>query len=372
MALDMLALFLLPAIVILGIATSYGDLTHGKIKNKWIAYALLYSLAALVVAIIVLYLQGKPVSMIYVMRYAINLLFAALAGILLWRMGLWSAGDGKLFIAYAALIPLSLYSAASATYFPSFLILAYTFVPIMIFWLSRILLQSSTKAKIALLRKMAAPGFLLDTFLSIFAFMWLGTVIFSYLSVTFPVAVNPFTLLIFVLVAMMTLRDVLNVPYRRACIVISALAIVFNHGRIFSVQFLLQLVVVFALYLFLRHFILNLAFEVFSTSLYVEKLRPGMVVAENYAKKGWWCRKKRLPPLGFFPASWRKDPKEKLILSSGSKGLTAEEVKMVKRLHSQGRIREHTVRVYQTVPFSPFMFLGVMLTIIFQSGILSV
>ena len=48
---DFLSLLLLPVIIILGIVTSYQDIKFGKIKNKWISLALIYSFMAMLLTI---------------------------------------------------------------------------------------------------------------------------------------------------------------------------------------------------------------------------------------------------------------------------------------------------------------------------------
>lgn len=370
MALDLLALLSLPAIIALGFITTRSDLRHGTIRNAWIAYALVYSLVLVVATSIVLTVRGDPVNVEYLIRYPINIMFAALAAMAIWMAGLWSAGDGKLFIAYAALLPLSVYSSSAATYFPAFLILVYTFVPLLLFWLVRILVKSKGSTKLALLWRMLSPRFLSDTVLFVFAFSWLGSALFSYLGTALPVTSNPFMLLLFIFLVMALFRRVLKIPYRNACIVIAVIGLVFDPGRIFTAQFLQHFLIVLLLFLLLRHFLLNLAFEVFTTPVDVENLQEGMVAAENYTKekRRWHYQKIRMPSLALLSA-FLDPPKTTLLLPRAPAGLSEEDVEKVKRYHSKGRIREHTLRIFQTVPFAPFMFLGVLLTILLESGI---
>ena len=51
-------------------------------------------------------------------------------------------------------------------------------------------------------------------------------------------------------------------------------------------------------------------------------------------------------------------------------GLTKEDVEKINKLHSEGKFKPHVISIYHTVPFAPFMFLGVLMTIIAQGNVL--
>jgi len=67
----------------------------------------------------------------------LNSLIALLAGYLLWYFSLWSAGDAKLFFVFSFLLPIKYYWRTELPYFPSFVILINTFVPLLIFLFSQ-------------------------------------------------------------------------------------------------------------------------------------------------------------------------------------------------------------------------------------------
>jgi len=368
MVIDVLTIFLLPALLFIGIITSYEDIKLGKIRNKWILFSLIYSLIVLFGVIIFLYMQNEFINIDYIFRYFINIIFAFFIGFLIWYSNLWSAGDAKLFIAYAALIPLSLYSTNSTTYFPSFAILVYTFVPFLVFYLFKILFKTSSKLKLNILKAMFKPKFLFYNILFIFAFTWLGSIFLQYLNNSFLVVNNVFTIILFLFFILFLFKNVFKINYRNVSITLSIIAILFNYERIFTLQFIQNFVIVLFLFLFIRYFILNLAFEVFSYPVYIENLKPGMLIAENYFKDKDKYKKKRLTPLSFISALMEKS-EGKFLFNTYSEGLEKKDVKKIKKLHSQGYIKEHTIRIFQTIPFAPFIFFGVILTIILKGSI---
>ena len=66
---------------------------------------------------------------------------------IIWKIGMWSTGDAKLFLAYVALLPLSVYSNGYINYFPSLTLFINTFVPMAIFFILKMLIQADRKIK---------------------------------------------------------------------------------------------------------------------------------------------------------------------------------------------------------------------------------
>ena len=368
MPLDMLALLLLPAIFLLGAITSYEDIKHGKIKNKWVVFALLYSFAAFFISIAALSLQNQPISQNYVMQYFSNILFALLAGIIIWLANLWSAGDAKLFLAYAALVPLTFYSNSYFDYFPSFVIMINTFVPFFAYYFLRTLFGTTSRQKYSLLKSMANAKFIFSNMLFIFAFGWLGSVIFGQIGSYFSFLNNVFATIFFLFLVLFIFRRILKIENRNVSIVLAIVAVLYDYQNIFSIEFLQHFIAIFFLFVFIRYFILNLTFEALSYPVYIENLKPGMAVAENFLMDKGRYEKRRIAPMGFLSAVIERS-EGKFLFSGLSEGLTKDDVKKIKNLHSQGIIKGHTIRILQTVPFAPFIFFGVLLTLILKGSI---
>lgn len=115
------SLLLFLAIIFIGIITSYEDIKTGKIRNKWIVLGLIIGLLLNIKYIV---FERVGFGIIF-----LNLFISVLVAYFLWTFKLWSAGDGKLFIVYALLIPIMRYKVAYFKYFPSFSLLINIFLP---------------------------------------------------------------------------------------------------------------------------------------------------------------------------------------------------------------------------------------------------
>jgi len=362
MPFDMLALLSLPAIIFIGAVTSYEDIKYGRIRNKWVVCSLAYSLVAMLAVVVYLYAQNEPISKEYLLRFFINISFAALAGFLIWISGMWSAGDAKLFIAYAALVPLSLYYNSSSTYFPSFAILIYTFLPLFAFYVLRIFFKTSIKQKLSVLKEALKPQRLLENVLFLFAFTWLIYSFLEYFAIFFIGTNKVFVVVFFLFVLAFFFQNVLKANLLKISMILSATALLLGYRSILTLQFLEKFAFIFFLFYFIRYFILNLSFEALSYPVYIEDLKPGMVPAENYFGRKRRYIKTRNVPLSFLSALLSSS-RDDYLIKSGSEGLQKREVNRIKKLHAGGLISEHRVRVFQTVAFAPFLFIGVLLMV---------
>jgi len=139
-----------PAIFFLGIFTTIGDLRMHKIKNSYVFAALLYSLCVYAAALLCSegiakqFISNPDVTYVVSVilwhfdKWLINLTVCTIVAFGLCYYKLWGAGDGKLFIGYAALIPIGQYSKVYFHYyFASFFLLVLIFVPPTIFFGAR-------------------------------------------------------------------------------------------------------------------------------------------------------------------------------------------------------------------------------------------
>ncbi len=134
-------LLLLPAVFIVGAATSRSDVAVYRIRNKWIALGLCYA-AAVYLAAWAFYWQGGALSRAAAPlvwnfeRWCVNFAVSLILAFVLWRRGMWGGGDAKLFICYAALTPLAVYPVVFFDYyFASFFLLWCVFVPATLWFL---------------------------------------------------------------------------------------------------------------------------------------------------------------------------------------------------------------------------------------------
>lgn len=128
----------------IGIKTSYEDIKTSNIRNKWVLLGLIYALTVYLFSALSFLFNAFPHSAAfntlnsYLLKYSdrwiINLLVSITLSYWLWHIRVWGAGDAKLFITYAALIPMGQYSKIYFDYyFASFFLLLGIFLPATLF-----------------------------------------------------------------------------------------------------------------------------------------------------------------------------------------------------------------------------------------------
>lgn len=140
-----LNILFLPAVVFIGLVTSYEDLKHSKIRNKWILIGLIYA-CVLYLSSWIIYclssggitnnvLAGISSGLVHNFdKWCVNLIVSIIVAYSLWYFKMWGAGDAKLFICYSALIPMGQYSRVYFNYyFASFSLLLSIFIPATIY-----------------------------------------------------------------------------------------------------------------------------------------------------------------------------------------------------------------------------------------------
>jgi len=353
-----LLIFYLPIILFFGIITSYEDLKFGKIRNKWILISVIYSIFILFSA----KFFGIKILQNYMIIFVINLFVSLIVGILLWRIHLWSPGDAKLFFAYSIIIPITSYELGFTYFFPSYILLINTFTPLFVFYLIKVIFKTKMKTKIQALKHFMKIKIIFITAVSIFGLMWVLTPLFSLLGF-YP----DLFILSMILFLMISFIEYL-VPLKQfhVFVIIAIMRLVFDKS-IYSFEFLKNFSLVLLLFLIIRFFLLTLSYFFFTKPVYVEDLKPNMLLADMIYKDGSKYVKEDNIVISIFSAlysSKRIKPLFKL------KPLGENNVKLLKRLHSQGKFEPHEVRIHEVVPFALYMFIGALLTILCQGNFL--
>ncbi|RLI96930.1 MAG: hypothetical protein DRO99_03690 [Candidatus Aenigmatarchaeota archaeon] len=358
-----LLLFFMPMVLILGVVTSYDDIRHERIRNKWTGAAIVYAFLVLFLITFNSYMAGLPIEMSYFSDYAINLTFSLLVAMFIWYSGLWSAGDAKLFIAYTALLPLSVYQFVYFQTFLSFTILVNTFIPLFIYFFIKAFVKTDMKTKIQSMKRSIGPKIVVKRLISILGISALANTI---VLVT-GMPGNIFIILFMVLAIHMAMEKVFKDNMMKAAIVLACIVSVYRFDYVISWGFLNMFLVIFFLFVFVRYFILNLSYGIFTTPIYIENIKPGMVLAEDVFLEG--KRYKRRPILQYSILPDFSDERKKSIFES--RYLNKSDVDKIKKLHSSGKFKPHSLRVNDNVPFAPMMFLGVIITILINRSLIA-
>lgn len=138
-----------PAIILVGLRTSLTDLTRMRVENRLIVVGLSYAVCIYGLFLLAQIWTGssgtsnsfwgdRVQAVLWGFdRWCINLLISLVVAFLFWRGRVWGAGDAKLFIVYAALMPLGQYGRVYFHYyFSSFWLLLCIFIPAALFYLA--------------------------------------------------------------------------------------------------------------------------------------------------------------------------------------------------------------------------------------------
>lgn len=350
----MYEILFIPFTILLGLVTSFQDIKQGTIRNKWILLSIGYSI---VIALILHNIASFA-------DFSLNALMAFIYGLIIWHAGLWSAGDAKLYLAYSMLIPLSFYNTTSSPLVAPFILIINTFVPFFIYFIALALFRTTAKQKIASLKVALKPGNVLIVSLFILGFSPLITLIFDILKIKF----NYFFMVLILFLILFLAEKVMRASLISISIALIILSAAFDPSAFFSKGHLLNMAGLIALFILFRYYFLTLAYNMYSHEIYIEDLKEGMIPAENIRGIGKDYKKESLLSFSIVE-SLIKNTSTDMLFGLVSEGLTKKQVKKVQDLHNEGIIKAHTIRIHQTVPFAPFMFAGVILTLLLRKTI---
>lgn len=326
----LLDLFAFVVIFILGSITSYTDITKGKIKNVHLAISLIF----LLIIISFKLLSGYGFQQLTF--FTINLISAIVIAVGIWLLGFWTPGDAKLFFVFSIALSI-IFPAKDIFELSSFLLLILVFVPLFVLLVFLSIFSLSISDIKKALRKSFDEKLLLAV-LAVFVINyiftvepWKGVGIFIILLVTY---------LFFKKYSVYVLSGI-------------AIARLAFDTSIYSVSFLyFFLILFFAVYLF-RFFAGEVFYEVFTRKIKVGDLKPGMIPAEVIRKKDKVFVKDSLAGAEMYKGT-------RGVFEIRPEGLGKKDITKIRKTGI------HDLKVFKTLPFAPFMFIGVFLFIIFS------
>ena len=145
-------------------------------------------------------------------------------------------------------------------------------------------------------------------------------------------------------------------------IIICLLRIIFEYKPLLAQSFWVGFFILTTGFVIIRMFIWEMG-DIFSKNIKINELKKGMVLAEMITKKGG---KKKIS--GF---DYSKLGQYNYLIGYSLNGLTKKEINKLKILHKKGKLNFDRMLVQETVPFSVFIFLGVLLTVFLKGSFLS-
>ncbi len=330
-------IYFLPMLLFLGIVTSYEDIKENKIRNKWILLSLVYAMLTNALLLI----AGK-IDLTYIFYLSVNGIICLLAGLLLWYVNFWTAGDAKLFFAYALLIPLNYYASGYIGYAPSITILINLFFVVMLYLGFVIFSKINKKRLIKLIKN---KNKIKDSIYSLFFIFGLTWVISSVLNIfNIRDILISFVLSFFAFIAIRYLLGELIFEFG---LILTLLRVVFDKN-VFSPGTLILVAYVFLFWLVFIKFLFELSDFAFTREIKINKLKEGMTLAktiEGKSKSGKWIIKMETT-------------------------LSKKDIGWLKSTKKQSNF--YCVPIRQTMAFAPFLFIGVIITILAKGNILIV
>lgn len=367
--------FFLPAIIILGIITSYQDIKSGKIRNKWIIIGLAYALITNI-ALITYYSLTTSINTQYLLELTTNFIISILIGYAMWHYNIWSAADGKLFIAFSSLLPLEIYAFGHQKYFPAITLLTNIFlVSIMIMGIALFFkIKQKTIMKIA--KTFAKENLnikqLSTSALTIFSIFWLIQLLLAFFKMRNYLLTFAFTMILIPLIQKKTGK------YFTSMLWIIAGIRILSDKTIYTKEFLLNFIILILIWRIIYSLIFGsvskLSQEIFSRKIKIDELTPGMILSEKIDKKK--ITKKELAMMkkqtdtelikqdDYYFIKTSKTGFDNGMINEAAEGLNKTQIREIKKMGFK------KIKISQTIPFAPLIFAGVVLTILAKGNIL--
>lgn len=301
----------LPVIILLGLVTSYEDISFGKIKNKYIVFALSYAILARLI-----------LNLEVVVPFLTGLLFCFLT----WKIGFWTAGDAKLFLAFSLLLP--------------FDNLVRLFVSVFSVSTLIMLLANIQKFKVNLV----------DYKLADLLYTGLILLVIPYILTLFNV--NNIIISYFASFVFLILFETLEGYSILILLPVLVFRLIFD-GNIYTMSFIVNFFVMFLFLVILKNIFLNTTYSIFTKSVETKILKPGQVPAEDFLFEKNKVSKEK--SISAFSRLFKKH-----YIRPCSEGLTNEDISKIRR-------HFNSILVHEVVPFAPFIFLGALVTLLFLS-----
>lgn len=369
MQLEIVDILFLPVIIIIGLITSWEDFFIGRVKNKWIKLGFIYGFSVFLLLFLkgaiaphFLYSIGLDVKIpnMYFAKVYNNACISVLIGFFMWKKGLLAAGDAKLFMLFAFLLPLKYYWKSYLPYFPSFALLLNIFIPIFAIilyyashaWILKTIkyLKGYKKINFSELRGKFNSGIIL--YLKMLAgFVSTFLILTFFLDQWIPLTyTNGSYMFLFSMLA----RQQIYAYFKKQKLLFGLFffafsIIIFNiitdgfttsMGMLF---YMIRLVIIFnTLFMIISSVIENYVGKT-RIKMKIKDLRPGIMVILN------------------------KMPKPQIGIIRGG-GISKKQVELLKRWGKENGYKE--IETFKNLPFAIWIFVGTIITIVFNRSVI--
>lgn len=364
--------FFLPPLILLGFVTSYTDIIYGKIKNKWIVYVLIYGILVYLGFFLYYFFNDSSLELVLLIaeekeNYSFfaqtiyNFLFTCVIGILIWLSNIWSAADTKLYIAFSFLTPVNVYTAEYIRFFPGIIIIINATIVVLGFLMFTTLKRDFKKLKESFYNLLNNPREIIFNIQIVFLIEWFMKELLSFINIKQTTIFFIFGLLIFVIFFARYLR---NLATNSNLIIISLIIVrlIFDFGYVSSMSFFKTFPIIVGVFILLRLFLEDISDKILCKKVPVESLEPGMITDHFLIDTGEKIIARK-------PHD-EKVPGKNFVVPS-VEGFTKEEINKIEKARRENRLGFKYLEVATKVPFAPFLFLSVILTLLLDGSILT-
>lgn len=349
-------------IMLCGAVTTKSDIISGKIKNKNLGLFLIFGGISNAILLFV----GHNNELIgfktddYINVFFLNQAIVVLVAYLVWQFGLWTAGDAKLFMVFSFILPLNFYSNGFIGFFPGLAFLINCFMPLFFLililsivhlaqWLSRP--EKNHLFYIIFLKNELSNYFTFFEFrklITTLLFLFFISGIFTLISG------GKIFLFIGLFIVQRIMRDMLK-DKRMFYVLLLLAAIMMVVKRIFFGVDLYEEASRFihTVYYMVIFLIINRVVDFYIEMNETKKIKHNeikqkMVLSDHFLLK-------------------IKNAANEVFSEIKAEGITSMQALYLKKW---GKENKKDITIYKTIPFAPWIFLGVILTLLLKQSVL--
>ncbi len=330
----------LAIILIFGGIISYEDIKSGKIRNKYVLIILF--------AAISLNMLFFP-TIDHFTIFSSNLIISTVVGVLLYMLKVWNPADAKLFIAFSSIIPITIYKLTYFQHFLGLTVIVNTFFIAFIYLLFTIFTRDSWNFEKIAFIKAIEPRSILNLLLFFMSFPWLLSLAFQLFGIRIS---SPFLYYVISIPVYTVLLKFLGNKTLGISILVSAIRFAVDPINFISFETAWSLsysmIIAVGIFTFFR----NISIIYFTKLVPISDLNSGSILVEYVFKDDEKYKKTLI--------------REKSIIGDENGVIHEKDVELLKQLENKGSLTFQTIAIKQTMAFAPFLFAGVLATLIFQ------
>lgn len=367
---DLYQTFIILVLIACSIYTSYTDAKYKKIKN----IASLGLIGFGILNHIIYFLIGGVEAEQHLVPNLSIIFWGGLFGIMLYFLGVWSAGDAKLFWGFSVAAPPMLFRSIPASGIPlPIIMLINIFLVYLLFILPSILLKTSREEKrVAFLENIKSMEVFKNTLKRVFVdfpffllILYSSTGLVSHFLTPRGMYINGFVQGIAIIVFLVWLNGFITkkgLDIYKNLIVLLICCVGLFFIPVFRERCIVLGPIVFVVF-FLRSFISDLGAKVFVKETNLRSLTKGVIPAERITQTA--------TPDGQIQyekesAIFPRRKKHNVILDVSSRGMSENEIREIQALSKNSTFQDiaDTIKIQQHCSLAVFICLGGLLTIL--------